>query len=177
MSIKDVTKMGNPVLRKVAELVKPSDIKTPEFQSLLQDMFDTMKAQTGIGIAAPQINVAKQVALIEVSDDNPRYEGAGNSKLYTIINPIISVLDQDKQGFWEGCLSVPGLRGFVERPKKIQVEFLNEQGVEETLVLEGFLSTVFQHEIDHLFGKLYIDRISDLSQLSYFDEYEKFHLE
>lgn len=177
MSIKDVTKMGNPVLRKVAELVKLDEINTNEFKELLQDMFDTMKAETGIGIAAPQIDVSKQVALIEVNDDNPRYEEAESSKLYTIINPRITILDQETQGFWEGCLSVPGLRGFVERPKRIQVDFLNENAEEVSLVLDGFLSTVFQHEIDHLFGTLYIDQIEDLSKLSYMNEYERFHLE
>jgi peptide deformylase len=84
-------------------------------------------------------------------------------------------LDKKVQGYWEGCLSVPGLRGLVERPRKIRVDFFNENAEEVSIELEGFLSTVFQHEIDHLFGKLYVDRIKDIQKFSYTEEYDKYH--
>lgn len=177
MAIKEVIRMGHPVLRKMAEKVNPEEIKTKEFQSLLQDMFDTMKEQQGIGIAAPQIAISKQVALIEIPKDSERYPDAEESELMVIINPVLTTLDETLQGYWEGCLSVPMLRGYVERPQKIRVDFLDLNGDEQSLEVEGFLATVFQHELDHLFGKLYIDRLTDSTKIAYQEEYLQFHLE
>jgi peptide deformylase len=175
MAVKEVIRMGHPVLRKVAETVKPEEIQTKEFKQLLQDMLDTMKEQKGIGIAAPQIAVSKQVALIEILSQSERYPEAEESELLVIINPVLTTLDETTQGFWEGCLSVPFLRGFVERPRKIKVDFLDINGNAQSLEIEGFLATVFQHELDHLFGKLYVDRITDTTKLAYQEEYIQFH--
>ena len=174
MSARKVIRMGHPTLRKVAETVPVSEIHTPEFKELLVDMYDTMKAEGGIGIAAPQINVSKQVTLIELPENNSRYGDLEGTPLMVIINPVIKYLTEEKQGFWEGCLSVPGLRGFVERPKSVQIDYLNEHGEEKQIIADEFLATVFQHELDHLFGKLYIDRITDTTKISYNDEYSEF---
>lgn len=174
MARRAVIRMGHPTLRKVAELVNPAEIKTPEFRELLLDMHDTMKAEGGIGIAAPQINVSKQVCLIELPNDSERYGALKGSPLFTIINPVITYLTDEEQGFWEGCLSVPGLRGFVERPKKIKVSYLDAEGLQQEIITEDFLATVFQHELDHLFGKLYVDRIKDMTKLSYNEEFGQF---
>lgn len=174
MVARTVIRMGHPTLREVASPVLVGELKSPEFKQLLIDMYDTMKVEGGIGIAAPQINVPKQVTLIELPDDNDRYGELEGTPLMVIINPIMKYLTQEHQGFWEGCLSVPGLRGFVERPKKVQVDYLNEHGEEKSLIVEGFLATVFQHELDHLFGKLYIDRITDTTKLSYSEEFSEF---
>ena len=174
MTARVVIRMGHPTLREVAAPVLVNELTDPEFKQLLIDMYDTMKVEGGIGIAAPQINVSKQVTLIELPEDNGRYGELEGTPLMIIINPVIKYLTEENQGFWEGCLSVPGLRGFVERPKKIQVDYLNEYGEEKSLVIEDFLATVFQHELDHLFGKLYIDRITDTTKLSYSEEFSQF---
>ncbi|OUR96300.1 peptide deformylase [Halobacteriovorax marinus] len=174
MSVKDLKRMGNPILREVAKEVSIEEICTPEFKHLLTDLFDTMNDSGGIGIAAPQIGVSKQVTLIKIPSDSNRYPETEESKLFTIINPKIEVLDQELQGFWEACLSVPGLRGYVERPRKVKINYLDEFSKKQEFIAEAFLATVFQHEIDHLFGKLYVDRIKDLNLLSYEEEYQAY---
>ena len=113
--------------------------------------------------------------MIELPEDNERYGKLEKTALLTIINPIITVLDPTLQGYWEGCLSVPGLKGHVERPCHIKVDYVDETGTFQTITAEGFLATVFQHELDHLFGTLYVERISDLSKFAYLEEFEQFH--
>jgi peptide deformylase len=132
-----------------------------------------MKHYGGIGIAAPQIGIQRQIALIELIGFN-RYGEEVNLPLTTFINPRIEFLTGDLQGFWEGCLSVPGLRGFVERPKKIRVSYMNEKGEDKQIIAEGFLATVLQHELDHLDGVLYVDKVKDPKLLSYQEEFEEF---
>lgn len=175
MAKRDVIRMGHPTLKKEADQVSLSEINSPEFKQLLVDLYDTMKEYGGIGIAAPQINVSKKVALIEIPAQSSRYGELEASPLLTIINPTIKYLTDEKQGFFEGCLSVPGLRGFVERPKKIEVHYFDENGTEKTIEVEGFLATVFQHELDHLFGKLYVERMTDMSKLSFIEEFDQFN--
>ena len=174
MTARKVIRMGHPTLRLTAEKVSLSELKTPEFKQLLIDLYDTMKTEGGIGIAAPQVDISKQVTIIELPDDNDRYGQLVGTPLIIIINPEIEYLTEDRQGFWEGCLSVPGLRGFVERPKKIRVNYINEHGEKKQIVAEDFLATVFQHELDHLFGKLYIDRITDTTKITFNEEYTQF---
>ena len=171
--IKPITRIGNPVLRKTADRIEKPEIKSEAFSQLLLDLKDSMVHYGGIGIAAPQIGVSKQVALIELLGFN-RYGQEVNLPLTTFINPEFEFLDEEKQGFWEGCLSVPGLRGFVERPRKIKVKYLDEKAEPQEMIAEGFLATVLQHELDHLFGVLYVDRIKDMSLLSYQEEFDQF---
>ena len=167
--------MGHPVLRETATPLTNAEIVSNETKLLVQDLLDTMEAEDGIGIAAPQIGVSKQIALVGVPEDSERYPESDETPLYVVINPKIKVIDETPQGFWEGCLSVPGLRGFVERPRKVQVDFKNLKGEDESLVLEDFNATVFQHELDHLFGVLYVDRIEDSKKLMYTEEFVEFH--
>ena len=174
MSTKPVLRMGPPLLRQAAENVAYDEIKSEEFSQLIRDMYDTMKQEGGIGIAAPQIGVSKQVAIIELPEDSERYEEVEKTPLLVIINPVLTVLDNEKKGYWEGCLSVPGLRGYVERPQKIKVEFTDLDLKKQTLELDGFLATVFQHELDHLSGTLYVDKIKDTKHLSYEEEFIQF---
>lgn len=173
--IQPICRMGNPVLRKIASDVNPADIKTERFTQLILDLRDSMEHYGGIGIAAPQIGVSLKVCVIELLGLN-RYGQEINLPFTVFINPIIEVLSHEGMGYWEGCLSVPGLRGFVERPQHIKVKYLDETGKENILEAKGFLATVVQHELDHLFGKLYIDRIKDLALLSYQEEYDQFIL-
>ena len=175
MAKRNVIRMGHPTLRKLAGPVDLAELNTDEFKELLIDLYDTMKAEGGIGIAAPQINISKQVTLIELPANSERYGNLPDSPLFTIINPVITILDNQLHGFWEGCLSVPGLRGYVERPKKVQIDYINELGVAKQFIAEDFLATVFQHELDHLFGKIYIDRITDTTKLTYLEEFSEFN--
>lgn len=163
--------MGDPVLRTPAEDIPVEQITSDEIQELIQDMLDSMNELGGIGIAAPQIGVSKKMALIDLScvadEEDEEEEG-----VLVIINPKLTVLDETLQGFWEGCLSVPGLRGFVERPRKLLIEYYDQDGEAKSIVAEDFLSTVFQHELDHLFATLYVDRIKDMSLLVFEETFQ-----
>ena len=170
MSVKEILKMGNPLLREVAEDFSVEEIKNSETQLLLEDMWHSLAAAGGIGLAAPQIGISKQLAVIKLTEESDRYPDMEDSEAFIIFNPKITVLDKTEQGFWEGCLSVPGLRGFVERPRKIRVDFLDEDAKPRSIEVEDFLATVFQHELDHLVGKLYVDRIKDITTLMFEDE-------
>jgi peptide deformylase len=166
--------MGHPILKKEAELFTRNEITAQDTQKLLIDLYDTMKNSQGIGIAAPQIGVSKQVCLIELPANSERYGNLPQTELMIIFNPTIEFLTNDKQSFYEGCLSVPGLRGKVSRPKKIKVKYIDSKNIEKEIIAEDFLATVFQHEIDHLFGKLYVEQMEDLSSLSFTEEYDEF---
>lgn len=171
--VRNLCRMGNPILRKIAKEVTLEELKSDEFYQLLLDLRDSMKHYGGIGIAAPQIGVSLQVAIIELGPSN-RYGEEVELPLTVFINPRLECLTDEEHGFWEGCLSVPGLRGFVERPKKLKVTYLNEKGEKKEMVAEGFLATVIQHELDHLFGILYVDRVKDPRLLSYQEEYDAY---
>jgi len=171
--IRPICRMGNPVLRMPAREILISELKSESFARLVEDLKDSMKHYGGIGIAAPQIGHSLQVALIELNGIN-RYGQEIHLPLTAFINPVITFLTDELQGHWEGCLSVPGLRGYVERPKKVRVSYLTIAGVNEEIIAEGFLATVLQHELDHLHGKLYIDHITDLTKLSYQEEFDAF---
>jgi peptide deformylase len=175
VAIKQVLRMGHPILRQKAQELTLEQINSNEIKQLINDMRDTMAAEGGIGIAAPQIGVSLQAAIIELPENSERYGTLNQPASYVVFNPIITILDHEKQGFWEGCLSVPGLRGFVERPKKVQIEYLDLNGTKQIIIAEDFLATVFQHELDHLFGQLYIDLVRDKTLLSYNEEFEQFH--
>ena len=170
MTVRKVIKMGNPLLREVAKEFTKDEILSEDMQDLITDMWDTMYAYDGIGLAAPQIGLSRQLAVIHLEEDSERYPDLVESKKFIIFNPSISVLDETNQEFWEGCLSVPGLRGPVSRPRKIKVDYLDENAKENSIELEDFLATVFQHELDHLFGKLFVDRMEDISLLAYEEE-------
>jgi peptide deformylase len=169
-------RMGHPILRQKAREVPKISLKTDEISQLIQDLHDSMKFYGGIGIAAPQVGVDLSMAMIELTSQN-RYGEEDHLPLTVFINPKIEYLTDEKQGFWEGCLSVPGLRGFVERPRRIKVSYMDLEGQQQEIKAEGFLATVLQHELDHLEGILYVDRIKDMKLLSYQEEFEQFFRE
>jgi peptide deformylase len=171
--IKEICRMGNPILRKKTAQVPMNLLLSDEFGLLVMDLQNSMKHYGGIGIAAPQIGLDYQIAVIELNQFN-RYGEEIHLPFTVFVNPHIEYLTDETQGFWEGCLSVPGLRGFVERPKKIKVSYLDRKGTKQELIAEGFLATVIQHELDHLNGVLYVDRIKDSKLLSYQEEFEQF---
>jgi peptide deformylase len=177
MAIRRVIRMGHPVLRQVARPLEPDEIGSEFVKHLINDMQDTLYDYGGIGLAAPQIGEPLRLAIIEVEGGPSRYGELESMPLTVFINPVVTVVDPAVAGYWEGCLSVPGLRGFVERPQHIKVQYLSENGEVKGLELRGFPATVFQHEFDHLDGKLYIDRLTDTRLLAFDKEFEQFHLD
>lgn len=175
MTVHEVVRMGNPVLRRVADPYPADKIGTEEFRQLVEDMRETMHAAGGIGLAAPQIGLSIQVAVIEIAETPSRYGEIPAIPFDVYVNPTITVVDDSAKGYWEGCLSVPGLMGYVERPQHIVVDYLDADGEPRSLEASGFLATVFQHEFDHLQGKLYVDRIKDPALFAFEDEYRRFH--
>jgi len=166
--------MGHPTLRQVAAPVPMEQIGTQELDKLIEDMRDTLAASGGIGLAAPQINVSLSIAVVRVDDVPTRYGDVSPIPFSVYINPQITVLDETSEGYWEGCLSVPGMRGFVERPQHIRIDYLDAEGTPGSLEASGFQATLFQHEFDHLFGILYVDRLKDPALFAFEEEFEEF---
>ena len=166
MAIRPVLKMGDPVLLKVAELVRKFD--TPELRDLLTDMQDTMQSLNGAGLAAPQVGVSQQVVIFGVGG-NPRYPQAEEVPYTVLINPQLEAIDDETEEGWEGCLSVPGMRGLVPRYKKLRYRGFDQMGTPIDRTVANFHARVVQHEVDHLLGILYPMRISDLRNFGFSD--------
>ena len=174
MAVRDILRMGHPLLRRPALTLQPEQIQSPWLDQLLDDMQDTLAEAGGIGLAAPQIGEPYQVAIITIEGGATRYGMLDAMPLRVYINPQIRIVDETKQGFYEGCLSVPGLRGFVERPRAVEVAYQNQAGEPVKESYQAFLATVVQHELDHLDGRLYVDRMTDMSTLCFESEFEQF---
>ena len=176
MAVREIIRMGHPTLRQVAAPYAEEQIGSDTFLELVEDMRETLHASGGIGLAAPQINVPLQIAVIEITDPITRYGEIQTLPFEVYINPTITIENAATAGYWEGCLSLPGMMGFVERPQHIRVDYLNGSAEKKRIQLQGFLATVFQHEFDHLLGKLYVDRITDMTLFSFDSEYQRYHL-
>ncbi|GGC91294.1 peptide deformylase [Undibacterium terreum] len=162
--IHEILKMGDPRLLRVAEPVK--EFGTPELQKLVADMFDTMAAANGAGLAAPQIGVNLQLVIFGFKD-NPRYPDAPSVPETVLLNPVLTPLGEETDDAWEGCLSVPGMRGLVPRWSKLRYEGYDQFGNRISRDVEDFHARVVQHECDHLNGVLYPMRIKDLTQFGF----------
>src|SRR3989338_3036194 len=167
MAIRSVLRMGDARLLQPAGLVGNFD--SDELRSLLEDMRDTMRALDGAGLAAPQIGVSLRVVIFGV-EKNPRYPDADSVPETVLINPVITPLDDCTDEAWEGCLSLPGLRGLVSRFQNIRYQGYDEQGALIDRTVSGFHARVVQHECDHLDGILYPMRIRDISKFGYTEE-------
>jgi peptide deformylase len=164
MTVREILKMGDPRLLRVAKPVEQFD--TPEMKALIADMFETMKHANGAGLAAPQIGVDLQLVIYGY-DSNVRYPDAPPVPQTVLINPVITPLDDVEVDGWEGCLSVPGLRGVVPRWSRIRYTGVDEHGDPIAREADGFHARVVQHECDHLIGRLYPTRMRDLTQFGY----------
>ncbi|MDH5553211.1 MAG: peptide deformylase [Nitrosomonas sp.] len=164
MAIKPVLKMGDPVLLEIAEKVE--EFNSPELDALIVDMQDTMASLNGAGLAAPQIGISLQLVIFGVKE-NTRYPDAEEIPFTILINPVITPLSDDIEEDWEGCLSVPGLRGMVPRFTKLRYQGHDQYGNIIDRTVEGFHARVVQHECDHLEGILYPMRIEDFSTFGY----------
>ena len=167
MAIHEILKMGDPRLLRVARPVEQFD--TPELHQLVADMFETMKAANGAGLAAPQIGVDLQLVIFGTDAPNPRYPDAPPVPRTVLLNPVITPLSDEEEEGWEGCLSVPGLRGIVPRWKAIRYSGCDVQGRPIERTADSFHARVVQHECDHLIGRLYPSRITDFSRFGFTD--------
>ena len=163
--ILEVLKMGNPLLRKVAAAYTAKEILSPKTQALIEDMLETMRSEIGVGLAAPQVGVSKQLVVLESGEQIPTT---------VLFNPIFTWMSDEQVEGWEGCLSVDDLRGKVWRSAKIRLEALDRKGKAVKIEASGFLAVVLQHECDHLIGKLFVDRMRDMSTLTHLEEYRQF---
>jgi peptide deformylase len=173
MAILKVARLGHPVLRAGARPLSTKEAASRDVQRFIADMVETMRDYNGVGLAAVQVYEAIQLAVLEVND-NPRYPEKPAVPLSVLINPRIEPLSQETEEDWEGCLSVPDLRGKVPRYAKIHVRALDQNGAELDFVATGFHARVIQHEFDHLNGKVYLDRMNGLSTLTHLQEYMRY---
>ncbi len=172
MAILKVARLGHPVLRRRAEPLTPETLALPETQRFIDDMIETMREYDGAGLAGNQVHALQRIAVIEVQA-NPRYPDAPHIPLMVVVNPVVTPLTEETEDGWEGCLSVPDMRGVVPRFTAVRLECLDRSGVRVDLVAKDFFARVIQHETDHLDGIVYVDRMRDLSTLSYMAEWQR----
>src|SRR5438132_9542127 len=171
MSILKVARMGHPVLRAKARVVERGDIKTPRVQQLIDDLLDTMAEYHGVGLAAPQVHEGLRifVAALDAKED-----GEGDDEPVAIINPEVTVVGADVVEDWEGCLSIPDIRGRVPRAREIKVRAFDRKGDRIELRAHDFPARVIQHETDHLDGVLFFDRMTSFETLTFLEEYSRY---
>jgi len=168
MAARKVLKMGHPLLLEKSHEIK--EFSTKALHNLIQDLRDTMRAEEGAGIAAPQIGVLLRVVIFGVKKDNSRYPDRGEVPETVLINPLITALSDEMEDGWEGCLSVPGMRGLVPRYKRIRYQGFDENGERIDREVDGFHARVVQHECDHLDGILYPMRVKDMREFGFKEE-------
>ena len=180
MSILKIARMGHPVLRAKARTVHPSEIRTPTIQQLIDDMFETMKEYQGVGLAAPQVHEPLRIFVAgfpprqDMDEDEEANEDGEDVPLMALINPEIEVTSRDVVEDWEGCLSIPDIRGRVQRARQIIVRAFDRSGKKMELPASGFTARVIQHETDHLDGVLFFDRMKTFQSLTFLDEFGRY---
>lgn len=168
MSILKIARMGHPVLRERARPLDPSEIDTPRVQRLIDDMFETMNDSQGIGLAGPQVHQSIRLFVAGVEDDESTMPPV------VIINPEITPIGSEVEEDWEGCLSIPDIRGRVPRAAEVRVRALDRHGAPISMTANGFPARVVQHETDHLDGVLFFDRMKSFESLTFLEEYSRF---
>lgn len=171
MSILKVARMGHPVLRQKARAIEPKELKTVALQKLIDDMIDTMHEYSGVGLAAPQVHESLRLFVAVLDSDN----GDGDDAV-AIINPEIEIVGDTLMAGWEGCLSIPDIRGLVPRATSIRVHALDRQGKRLEITASDFPARVIQHETDHLDGVLFFDRMRSFESLTFMEEYSRYHV-
>ncbi len=173
MTVRPIATIGHPVLRQPAREVAVDELGTGEIQRFIDDLIDTMRNAHGAGLAANQVNEAVRIAVIEV-DHNPRYPYKPPIPLTVVVNPVLEPLDDELVEINEGCLSVPDLRGDVFRHVNVRVRYLDRHGGVHDEVKRGLTAGTFQHECDHLDGRLFVDRVRDTRTLSTWEQFERY---
>ncbi len=174
MSVLPIVTVGHPVLRARAEEVSADELASPEVQRLIDDMIETMRAAGGAGLAANQIGDLRRIAVIEV-DRNPRYPYKPPIPLTVIVNPVVEPVDAETVAINEGCLSVPGLRGTLDRHVTVRVRYLDRHGAPHDEIRRGLTAGTFQHEADHLDGILFLDRVTDPTTFTTWEQFDRYH--
>ncbi len=177
MSILKVARMGHPVLRARAKPLDPADITSSRIQQLIDDMFETMQEYQGVGLAAPQVHEGVRLFVAGFAprrDDDDEDDEDGGVPLMALINPEITVVGRGVQDDWEGCLSIPDVRGRVTRAQEITVKAYDRRGRRVQMDARGFTARVIQHETDHLDGVLFLDRMESLETLTFLDEFGRY---
>jgi peptide deformylase len=177
MTVLPIATVGDPVLRERAREVSPEELRSPEVQRLIDDMIETKRAANGAGIAANQVSDTRRIAVVEVEAGNPRYPYKPPVALTVLVNPVLEVVGDETAEINEGCLSVPDLRGTVDRHVAVRVRYLDRDGVEHEEVRRGLTAGTFQHEVDHLDGVLFLDRVRDPATFSTWEQFERHHRE
>ena len=174
----EIARLGNPVLRQIAAPVNLKELNAPEsgVQALIDDMVETMHREGGVGLAAPQVSRSLQIIILE-AEDNERYPDREDIPLTVLINPVITRYSEDRAMGWESCLSLIDFRGLVPRSTKVTVEAYDRKGKKIVIHASDFLAVVLQHEIDHLNGVVFLDRMEDFTKLSYMKEFETYWLD
>ena len=178
MATLEIARLGNPVLRQIAQPVDLKELSDPDsdLQILIEDMVETMRTGDGVGLAAPQVSRSLQIVILECKE-NERYPEAQVIPLTVLVNPVITHYSEETAMGWESCLSLIDFRGLVRRSTEVAVEAFNRKGEKTVIEATDFLAVVLQHEIDHLNGKVFIDRMEDLTKLSYLEEFETYWVE
>jgi peptide deformylase len=161
--------MGHPVLRSRARALDPAEVRAAVMQKFIDDMMDTMLEYEGIGLAAPQVHEGVRLFVAGIDD------GAGKMRVLPFVNPVITPLSADKAEDWEGCLSIPDIRGKVPRFTHVRIEALDRKGKPFQMELHNFQARVVQHEADHLDGVLFFDRMARFESLTFLEEYSRYH--
>jgi peptide deformylase len=174
VSVRPITEIGDPVLRERARELSPEELRSPEVQGLIDDLIETRRAASGAGLAANQIGEPVRIAVAEVEGVNPRYPYKPPIPLTVIVNPELEPVGAETIEINEGCLSVPDLRGVVERYVEVRLRYLDREGNRHEETKRGLTAGTFQHEVDHLDGVLIVDR-ADPRTLMTWEQYERFH--
>ena len=174
MAILKVARLGHPILRKIAEPVPPEGIGAPVIQQLIDDLIETMVEYDGAGLAEPQVHVSQQIVVFEV-EGNPRYPDAESIPLTVLINPKITPTTQHMDEDWEGCLSLPDLRGQVPRYTQVRIEAYDRKVKKLNYVVKDFHARVVHHECDHLIGTVFVDRMKSMASLSFLREFARYN--
>ena len=175
MTVLPIARVGAPVLRQRARDLSLDELRSPEVQRLIDDMIETKRAANGAGIAANQVRDTRRIAIVEVQEGNPRYPYKPPIPLTVLVNPVLEPVGDETAEINEGCLSVPGLRGTVDRHVSVRVRYLDRDGVEHEEVRRGLTAGTFQHEVDHLDGVLFLDRVRDPSTFATWEQFDRHH--
>jgi peptide deformylase len=172
--VRDIVTVGHPVLRERARDLTPEELATPEVQSFIDDLIATMRNANGAGLAANQVGDLRRIAVVEV-DNNPRYPYKPPIPLTVMVNPVLEPVGDETFPINEGCLSVPDLRGTLDRYVTVRVRYLDREGRPHDEVRRGLTAGTFQHEVDHLNGILFLDRVTDPTTFTTWEQFERFH--
>jgi peptide deformylase len=175
VTVLPIAKVGDPVLRERTRELSREELRSPDVQSFIDDLIETKRAANGAGLAANQVSDLRRIAVVEVTEGNPRYPYKPPIPLTVMVNPALEPLDDETVEINEGCLSVPDLRGTVDRYSAVRVRYLDRDGNEHVEERRGLTAGTFQHEVDHLDGVLFLDRVRDPSTFSTWEEFDRHH--